>query len=106
MYGEQDHAKVNPYKIIYIFKIGKKINRTISKETFTTCKKWNKRKIVQKQYQSEISIKQVETQSIRKILWKANITAQTKEKHYIKKKAHLYTKFNITTQTTLRLQRK
>ena len=61
MYGEQDHAKVSPYKITYIFKIGQKFNRTISKETFTTSKKWSKRKIVQKQYQTETSIKQVET---------------------------------------------
>ena len=41
-----------------------------------------------------------------------NITDKTKEKHYIKKKTHLYTKFNslknatLTTLTTLHLQKK
>ena len=41
-----------------------------------------------------------------------NITDKTKEKHYIKKKTRLYTKFNnlknatLTTLTTLHLQKK
>ena len=41
-----------------------------------------------------------------------NITDKTKEKHYIKKKTHLYKKFNnlknatLTTLTTLHLQKK
>ena len=39
MYGQQEHAKVISYKITYIIKKGQKFNGTVSKETFTTCKK-------------------------------------------------------------------
>lgn len=65
MYGQQHQTKVILHKITNIIKKGQKLIEQYQKKSFTICKKWDKRKNVQKQYQSKIPIKEFETISIR-----------------------------------------